>query len=194
MSITEIRQVWEMHRQQGLNLNINCGDLRRIGKTQFLRELIVQWKDLHPTHSISIWTQTPDIGQEYIDLRIDRTVEYLFNFFDLQCRGIRGMMRERELDVFSDEIPNAEEMIRRHPHLHFIAGVYSIVPIHQRQEDLTEPIEEAQRQLSPLEEVFEEQQKRFQWFDIIPVPACKDATFNKIIDKVKIRFQIYGEV
>jgi hypothetical protein len=137
MSAQEIRQVWEMHRQQGLSLNINCGCLRHIGKTQFLRELIQEWRGIYATHSLVIWTRDANMGREYIDLIDKRIVAHISGRAEIIPFSSTLMSRLRrteldifaDVDIFADEIEDGEDIIElRQSTLHFIAGVYSSGP------------------------------------------------------------------
>lgn len=48
MSINELKHTYLKHKQQHLPLNINCGYLRRIGKSLLLTQLIEEYLETKP--------------------------------------------------------------------------------------------------------------------------------------------------
>lgn len=115
MSSNEIRETWERHRHEGRSVNINCGYLRGIGKTQFLRELMIEWKRDHPTSRIYLWSRNNrNITNQYRDLQNSNVIYEVGE--PRICESIA--------DVFADEWPEAENYCRDRGY-NFVAGAYS---------------------------------------------------------------------
>jgi hypothetical protein len=124
MSIEEIRQNWELQRQSNRSVNINCGFLRRIGKTQFLRQLMIEWRRSNLSSHIVLLVPNSSLIRTYQDLCsyndrqniIDRVV--VVNNF-----GPSELIRRSY--VFADEVPDAERVCMHCGECTFIAGTYS---------------------------------------------------------------------
>jgi len=105
--------MWEYNCNNNLPHNINCGSLRRIGKTNCLLQIATEFKYARPdTHILIISNLDIDLYRE-LDFNIIRPQNLLDIF-----RGISNAI------FFADEIPDAE-IICRGCNLEFIAGFYS---------------------------------------------------------------------
>jgi len=122
---------WDCNRFLGKR-NINCGKLRKIGKTNLLKQLIKLYHEkLGDQHGIVVIiparTDRSDLRKDYSDLK----------YSDLKKGGVIDLiLREDNSDaitsmgkkvpqdlIFADEVPDAEERFGAYGE--FIAGFYS---------------------------------------------------------------------
>jgi hypothetical protein len=130
MSAIELRQIWEEYRRQNIT-NINCGMLRRIGKTECL---------------IQIMLECPVSVRKVLIVPSDRnTTQFMLHgglnliYINSTSQSINEFFRGNNdpTAVYADEVPNAQYLIEAlHINsIHFIAGFYSDFEHLQRQED-----------------------------------------------------------
>jgi hypothetical protein len=112
---------------QGDSLNINCGTLRRIGKTTCIRELIRR----NGQKNNIVLVPNSNFLQEYINIQvrpciiptdIENRRRYEFELSQM----IRGS--SENFYVYADEVPDAENIMRifeNIPTVHFVVGFYS---------------------------------------------------------------------
>ena len=117
MSVEELIQQLEYYRNT-LNIrNINCGMLRRIGKTEALKRIIKQYYAMHPEITIYILVRNRSMIIEY-NLEM-LNIARILSIAELQhMQSFRGQMN---VAFFADEIPNAEILFGEN----FVAGFYS---------------------------------------------------------------------
>jgi hypothetical protein len=118
MSSNEIRQLWEYRTRTRQSVNINCGQLRGIGKTLFLKQLITESKN-NSRNTIALMTPNSSFTNQYRDLLQTNIINYIIT----DRQNLRNLLQTTL--VFSDEVPNAEFDCRQF-RLNFVAGVYSI--------------------------------------------------------------------
>ena len=137
MSFEEIRRIWEYNRHNRLTANINCGYLRRCGKSEFLRDLIIEEarKEENRHKFFYLLVSSQNNSREYSDLVGNLTSNgIVFRIIvathdDTSLYQLRSLQNSNSL-FFSDEIPNIEEIICPMGFTLF-AGVYSIqTPVH----------------------------------------------------------------
>ena len=117
--VIDLVRQWEMSVQRDGPRNINCGMLRRIGKTQALRELISQYRRNQGSARVYVLVPTQEMGNVYRDLGV--------TICSIQGSFAREICSNIAL-VFADEVPDAEIIIRNNfqsPTITFIAGFYS---------------------------------------------------------------------
>ena len=121
MSVEELLRTHEYNRNNGLSLNIDCGFLRRIGKTECLRYLIrnkpVSTRGilLLPNSYVRNWSE---------ELRN-------YNLVCLTRQNFSNtppFLTSEQNFIYADEIPEAESVVRNWGRRNniFIAGFYSI--------------------------------------------------------------------
>jgi len=113
---------------QGYSLNINCGTLRRIGKTTCIKELIYENREQNNI----ILIPNSNFLQLYSNVQVR---PFVFPTQDINRRRyefelsqlVRG--RSEDFYIYADEVPDAEnimEMFQDVPRAHFVAGFYSV--------------------------------------------------------------------
>lgn len=195
MSVEEIRRSWEFNRRQGLTTNINCGYLRRCGKGQFLRAIILEeaLKEENKNKTFYILTTNRNNSREYTDL-VDQN--RVINVNHIIVRNIiaahngtslyqlRGLTNSNCL-FFSDEFPNIEEIINP-MRLTLFAGVYSIqntvynIPTHFIPDHLGPATPSAS-----VEYLYNENRKNDSDLEVKEPETIKNTKFNFIIDSWK---------
>jgi hypothetical protein len=132
MSIEEIRQNWDLCRNSNQSVNINCGSLRGIGKTQFLRQLMIDYKRNNLSSHIVLLIPNSRLERSYRDIVYPVTTQHIntqsiidrvivANDFELSEITRRSVAQSY---VFADEVPNAEQ-ICMYSDCTFVAGTYS---------------------------------------------------------------------
>lgn len=128
MSVEELLRSYEDTRILGYSLNINCGYLRRIGKTECLRRII----RLKP---ISIRGILLLPSQNFVRNWVEETRDY--NISCYVCPNVYPRFNSQlnsQLSssspqyVYSDEVPDAETIVRNwgRQNIEFIAGFFSV--------------------------------------------------------------------
>lgn len=127
MSAEELRQFQEyISMSQGIR-NINCGFLRRIGKTHCLISMIQMTNP-----PVFLFVPTREMASAYNNIRsnIDRIcviqTPVTYATYQELCNLTRSVSRDSLINAYSDEIPGFEDAIMRNPHYNYIAGFYSI--------------------------------------------------------------------
>ena len=129
MSVSELMFMYNLCVDQGYSLNINCGTLRRIGKTTCIKELIRG----NSQRNNVVLVPNRNLLQDYAGVEVRPFVFPTDNMrnrsrYELELSQIvRG--RSEDFYVYADEVPDAEnimEMFRDSPTVHFVAGFYSI--------------------------------------------------------------------
>jgi len=108
---------WRNAYQQGINRNINCGSLRRIGKTHTLRRIIGEFRTLDAVRRIILLVPNMNYRNRYEDLYHNGTINVIIGNQN-QLRG------QANAYVFADEVPTIEP-IPSNAGIEFIAGFYS---------------------------------------------------------------------
>jgi len=129
MSAQELRQIYEMYRQQHI-LNINCGILRGIGKTECLIHLMLECPI---TIRRVLIVRTQNERRQYLN------VDGLISLICITSSEVEQYFRgnNNPTYVYADEVPNAQELIENlhRDSIRFIAGFYSDFESLYRQED-----------------------------------------------------------
>lgn len=142
MSVEELMRTHDMRVRSGHSLNINCGNLRRIGKTTCIRTMLERTPQ---TKIIIIPNQ--NLMHEY------RNLARVFVLPPISITGNARRRYEMELMsllngrggdayVFADEVPEAEELISTYcvtDRVHFVAGFYSVIDQTRHRNLLREP-------------------------------------------------------
>lgn len=114
----DLKNTYLMHKRQGLCLNINCGYLRSIGKTEFLKELILEYN------------QQKQVGtQVFLVVKDPNSFRRYWHNIPIQIIT-PSILRQNVFfngAFFADEVPEAEDICIR-KNFNFIAGFYSICP------------------------------------------------------------------
>jgi hypothetical protein len=118
MSAYELMLIWQYHKNVGDVLNINCGQLKNIGKTECIRKLL--------NNSLNeIMILTPYSQQYQSQIAHHQIIAIWTKFGSEFTQYYRG--KSNQIDAFADEVPNAEKIVNslRMPNIKFIAGFYS---------------------------------------------------------------------
>lgn len=147
--VLNLQQQWEYQSQSSGIRNINCGQLRRIGKTHTLIQMIREYDRNHPQRNEHIVVVVPNegLGELYQRLIRERCLDRIVVVSDME-RQLRGTPSV----IFADEVPNIEQIIVRSNLWEFIAGFYN--DIHQQRISVT-------REQSPLYDLSQVQQLPF---------------------------------
>jgi hypothetical protein len=108
---------WRMAYQHGINRNINCGSLRRIGKTNTLRRIISEFRAQDAVRRIILIVRTMNYRVRYEDLYGNGTINLIIGNQN-QLRG------QTNAYLFADEVPTIEQL-NPNSGVEFIAGFYS---------------------------------------------------------------------
>ena len=114
-----IKQI-DIARRANLSTNINCGALRRIGKTYALKQMIREYNSANPQETIAILIVNSNLIGEYSEFRNNRFIRII------TLNGVHNHLLGYDAAVFADEVPNVEDLISNFNNVHFIAGFYSI--------------------------------------------------------------------
>jgi hypothetical protein len=117
MSADELKIIWQYHKNTGNVLNINCGQLRNIGKTECIKRLMDDSRN-----EIMILTPYSQQYQSQIAHQIFAIWTKFGSEFTQYYRG-----KSDQIDAFADEVPNAERIVNSlgRQNIKFIAGFYS---------------------------------------------------------------------
>ena len=129
MSVEELLRSYENTRILGYSLNINCGYLRGIGKTECLRQIIRQ-------KPISIRGILLLPSQNFVRNWVEETRDYniscyvcpnVYPHFNPQLNSQLYSSSSPQY-VYSDEVPDAETIVRNwdRQNIEFIAGFFSV--------------------------------------------------------------------
>ena len=104
------------------SININCGQLRRIGKTETIKKMIRDLMEKQPTSRVYVYVCNLHTGKTcYSDLKKEGLIQDYFS----NVRNLRG---QANAVVFSDEVPFAEDELEpfiRHGFVEYKGGFYS---------------------------------------------------------------------
>lgn len=120
MGLEILKSQWYYSKITGI-LNIDCGNLRRLGKTTFLKELMKKYYEKTENLQIALITITKDIGQEnYGDLQ----KEGVISFITSARSALKDLKGKNKILIFSDEITDAQEVFKNWPGATYVAGFY----------------------------------------------------------------------
>jgi hypothetical protein len=104
--------------------NVNCGSLRRIGKTTTLKNLIRSFKN--ENWDVTTVLLIPRNSHREIYNDISQSIDVI----ETPSEFIRNMGRGQQIAVFADEVPNAEILVNQNQNgrINFVAGFYSVPP------------------------------------------------------------------
>jgi hypothetical protein len=108
---------WRMAYEHGINRNINCGSLRRIGKTHTLRRIMSEFRAQDAVRRIILIVPTMNYRAAYEELYHDGTINLIISNQN-QLRG------QANAYLFADEVPVIEQL-NPNSGVEFIAGFYS---------------------------------------------------------------------
>lgn len=130
MGLELLRAQWDNGRSSGI-MNIDCGNLRRIGKTTFMRELVKKYREKCGTE-VDIMMMTGDVqqAQAYKDL-VDEGIITSVVIANLNTSWSKDIFSQAEwkndiILAFSDEVPDAVTYISTSKlPITYVCGFYS---------------------------------------------------------------------
>lgn len=120
MAEQELRELLNFYTRAQNIRNIDCGMLRRIGKTELLKKLMREHKAENPQDQIVLLTATADMALSYRQEIAQNIISYC-----LTQDSIHSARPYTNVAIFSDEIERAEELTERFRDGVFVAGFYS---------------------------------------------------------------------
>ena len=102
-------------------LNIDCGDLRQIGKTTTLKELIRERLNTDQDITVGICVPTQDMGRAYQDIKR----EFGDRFIIVTPRSSSRLRSRGNIDMYSDEISDVEAILEGMSNIRYLGGFYS---------------------------------------------------------------------
>ena len=129
---------WALRLSSG-KININCGDLRRIGKTTFLKKYIVENYPIRDYSDISRLTSWPQMNEhlsipvimcdnlEIVSVCYDDLVKagHLYKGIAANLLALETLKGFPHIEIISDEVPNAEELLKNFPGFKYMGGFYN---------------------------------------------------------------------
>jgi hypothetical protein len=102
--------------------NVDCGVLRRIGKTTVLKRMMVEYLKLYPEYTVALMAHSLDMARECYREIYGKIVAVSPKYWESKLRGIDKVL------LFSDEVKGAEVLSERFPNIRYVAGFYSSYP------------------------------------------------------------------